>query len=98
MPLLAEGAFMYNVLDYLYEAEASYTKKCQIPVSYDILNQLQIVMAQAKVVKLYQNEGNGEVLIIATALAMKNLENSKLFKDEWVIVTCDKGLSLGGQQ
>ena len=56
MPLLAEGAFMYNVLDYLYEAEATYAKKCQIPVSYDILSQLQIVMAQAKVLKLYQNE------------------------------------------
>ncbi len=56
MPLLAEGAFMYNALDYPYEAEATYTKKCQIPVSYDILSQLQIVMAQAKVVKLYQNE------------------------------------------
>lgn len=25
MPLLAEGAFMHNVLDYLYEAEATYT-------------------------------------------------------------------------
>lgn len=76
-----------------YELDINELKKCQIPVSYDILNQLQIVMAQAKVVKLYQNEGNGDVLIIATALAMKNLENSKLFKDEWIIVTCDKGLS-----
>lgn len=25
MPLLAEGAFMHNVLDYLYEAKATYT-------------------------------------------------------------------------
>lgn len=25
MPLLAEGAFMHNVLDYLYEVKATYT-------------------------------------------------------------------------
>lgn len=67
-------------------------KKNQITTSYDILNMLEIVMAQAKIVKLYQNEGNGDALIIATALSMKNIENSKLVKDEWVIVTSDKGV------
>ena len=67
-------------------------KKNQILTSYDILNMLEIVMAQAKIVKIYQNEGNGDVLIVATALSMKNIENSKLVKDEWVIVTSDKGV------
>lgn len=75
-----------------YELDLNELKKSQIPVSYDILNTLQIVMAQAKIVKLYQNEGNGDALIIATAMAMRNLENTKLIKDEWVIVTSDKGV------
>lgn len=68
-------------------------KKNQIPISYDVLNMLEIVMAQAKIVKLYQNEGNGDALIVATALSMKNIENSKLVKDEWIIVTSDKGVA-----
>ena len=75
-----------------YELDLVELRKNQIPVSYDILNELQIVMAQAKAVKLYQNEGNGDALIIATALVMKNKENAKLIKDEWIIVTSDKGV------
>lgn len=74
------------------ELDLAMLKNNQISVSYDILSNLQIVMAQAKIVKLYQNEGNGDVLIIATALAMKNIENAKLLKDEWVIVTSDNGV------
>lgn len=82
---------MYELKDN-YELDINELRKCQIPVSYDILNKLQMVMAQAKIVKLYQNEGNGDVLMIATALVMKGAEDSKLLKDEWIIVTCDKGL------
>lgn len=82
---------MYELRDN-YELDLNELKKNQIQVSYDILNALQIVMAQAKVVKLYHNEGNGDALIVATAMAMKNLENSKLIKNEWVIVTSDKGV------
>ena len=82
---------MYELRDN-YEFDLNELKKNQIQVSYDILNALQIVMAQAKVVKLYHNEGNGDALIVATAMAMKNLENSKLIKNEWVIVTSDKGV------
>lgn len=74
------------------ELDLNKLKGRQIAVSYDILNALQIVMAQAKVVKLYQNEGNGDALIVATALAMKNIENTKLIQDEWVIATSDKGV------
>lgn len=82
---------MYELRDN-FELDFNELKKVLVPVSYDILNQLQIVMAQVKIVKLYQNEGNGDSLIIATALAMKNEENAKLIKDEWVIVTSDKGV------
>ncbi|MBQ3318599.1 hypothetical protein IJG76_01110 [Candidatus Saccharibacteria bacterium] len=82
---------MYELRDN-YELDLNELKKSQIPVSYDILNALQIVMAQAKIVKLYQNEGNGDALIVATAMAMRNLENTKLIKDEWAIVTSDKGV------
>lgn len=83
---------MYELRDN-FELDLIELKKNQIPVTYDILNELQIVMAQAKIVKLYQNEGNGDSLIIATALAMKNKENAKLIKDDWVIVTSDTGVA-----
>ena len=68
-------------------------KKNKIPVTYSILCKLVLVMAQAKIVKLYQNEGNGDALIIATALAMKDQEDTKLLKNEWIIVTSDRGVA-----
>lgn len=68
-------------------------KRRQISTTYEVLNKLKMIMAQAKVVDLYNNEGNGDVLLVATALAKKDEEDLKLFKAEWVIVTCDKGVA-----
>ena len=66
-----------------------------IPVTYEILNKLQqYVMPQiGKIVDLYKNEGNGDALLIATALEMRQMEDDKLIKSEWVIVTSDNGLA-----
>ena len=65
-----------------------------IPVTYEILNKLQqYVMPQiGKIVDLYKNEGNGDALLVATALDMREKEDEKLVKSEWVIVTSDKGV------
>lgn len=50
-------------------------------------------MPQAnKIVDLYKNKGNGDALLIATALEMRQGEDEKLIKSEWVVVTSDKGV------
>lgn len=69
--------------------------KRNIPVTYEILNKLQyFVMPQiGKIVDLYKNEGNGDTLLIATALDMREKEDKKLVKSEWIIVTSDKGVA-----
>ena len=41
---------------------------------------------------LTYHEGNGDALLVATALYEKRKELDKLFQDEWIIVTDDKGL------
>ena len=69
--------------------------KNSIPVTYEILNKLQqFVMPQiGPIVDLYKNEGNGDALLIATALNMREKEDEKLVKCEWAIVTSDKGVA-----
>ena len=47
---------------------------------------------QPKLVDLYKYKGNGDVFLIATALARMNEEDGMLFKTEWIIVTEDKGV------
>lgn len=74
--------------------DSSLLIKNKIPVTYEILNRLQqFVMPQVgNIVDLYKNEGNGDALLIATALNMREKEDAKLVKSEWVVVTSDKGV------
>ncbi|MBQ2638968.1 hypothetical protein IJF91_02810 [Candidatus Saccharibacteria bacterium] len=69
--------------------------KQNLPTTLEILNKLQsIVMHKAeKVIDLYNNEGNGDVMIVATILAERDKELGQMLLTEWVIVTEDKGLT-----
>lgn len=62
------------------------------PVDSDILQKLKDVMEKAKIVKLYRNEGNGDVLTIATALSQTANDSLPMFSIKWKIVTSDRGL------
>ena len=65
----------------------------KIEVSIDTLDQLQNVMLSAdKIVDLYNNEGNGDVLLIATILSERRKELGSMLKTRWIIVTEDKGV------
>lgn len=65
----------------------------KIGVSIDTLDQLQSVMLSAnKIVDLYNNEGNGDVLLIATVLSERRRELGSMLKTRWIIVTEDKGV------
>lgn len=66
----------------------------KIEVSIDTLDQLQNVMLSAdKIVDLYNNEGNGDVLLLATALSERRKELGSMLKTRWIIVTEDKGVA-----
>lgn len=66
----------------------------KIEVSINTLDQLQNVMLSAdKIVDLYNNEGNGDVLLIATILSERRKELGSMLKTQWIIVTEDKGVA-----
>ena len=72
-------------------------KEKTIPITADILQILKDKVMpklhkQPKLVDLYTYKGNGDVFLIATALAKIDEENHKLFKAKWIIVTEDKGV------
>ena len=72
-------------------------KEKTIPITADILQILKDkvmpkLYEQPKLVDLYKYKGNGDVFLIATALAKIDEENYKLFKAKWIIVTEDKGV------
>lgn len=71
-------------------------KRREIKTDINILSQLKNVFLaldrDSRLVDLYQNMGNGDALIIATALAKQAEEIGQLFPDKWIIVTEDKGL------
>ncbi len=65
----------------------------KIGITVDILDQLRNVMLNAeKIVDLYNNEGNGDVLLIATALSEQHKELGSMLRTQWIIVTEDKGV------
>lgn len=72
-------------------------KEKTIPITADILQILKDkvmpkLYEQPKLVDLYKYKGNGDVFLIATALARMNEEDGKLLKTKWTIVTEDKGV------
>lgn len=57
-----------------------------------LVNVMEKVTPQSKIIDLYNSEGNGDVILIATALKLKDDYSGQLFPIEWVIVTDDVAL------
>ncbi len=65
----------------------------KIEITVDVLDQLRNVMLNAdKIVDLYNNEGNGDVLLVATVLSEQRKELGSMLRTQWIIVTEDKGV------
>jgi len=62
----------------------------------EVLNRVAVVVAslteQDKLLNLYENKGNGDVFLLAVALAEAQRTDQMLFGDRYVIATDDKGL------
>ena len=71
--------------------------KHEIKINSEILLALPDVWDKVdygdKIFDLYQNEGNADLIIIATLLFELKRNKSRLFSDDWVIVSDDKGLT-----
>ncbi|RZU30617.1 hypothetical protein [Blastococcus saxobsidens] len=67
------------------------------PITTTVLDNVKVVLAtikpEDKVVDLYRNEGNGDVMLLATALTEMSVSAEQLFGDRWIIATADKGLT-----
>lgn len=67
------------------------------PITTTVLENVKVVLATTKagdkVVDLYRNEGNGDVMLLATALTEMSVSDGQLFGDRWIIATSDKGLT-----
>jgi len=69
-------------------------EKQRLPITFDVLYELQnsIMMHSESVIDLYDNKGDGDVMIIATVLAEKRKEAGSWLTTEWVVATEDNGL------
>ena len=63
-----------------------------LAVLENVRKTLMTLMPTDKLVDLYKNEGNGDVMLIASALTLMMAEDD-LFPDRWIIATDDGGLS-----
>ena len=72
-------------------------KQLVYPTTVAVLGNVRHVMSTMrpddKVVDLYTNKGNGDVLLLATALTEKAVGEMQLIADRWVIDTSDAGLT-----
>jgi hypothetical protein len=83
-----------------YEIRSAAKKQVLLPivdkVDCGLLNTtiglLREVGTNNKVLDLYNNEGNGDIALVATALFKKEQQVLTLFQINWVIVTDDNGL------
>jgi hypothetical protein len=66
------------------------------PITTAVLDNVKTVMATIKagdkVVELYGNKGNGDVMLLATALTEMAVSAGQLIGDRWIIATGDSGL------
>lgn len=72
-----------------------------IPVDAKVLSFLSTTVLtglsnDTKLVDLYTNKGNGDVILIATILSERFKEVGQMFKTDWIIVTSDKGVVRAG--
>lgn len=69
--------------------------------SKDLLHTAQKLLKRIgpnnRVLDLYRNEGNGDIMLIATALLKIEIDAMTLFKRQWIIVSDDKELQLLAQ-
>jgi hypothetical protein len=67
------------------------------PITTTVLEKVKAVMATIKpedrVVDLYRNKGNGDVVLLATALAEMEVSAGQLIGDRWIVATGDDGLT-----
>jgi len=85
----------------LYEASGLSERDALTPLEYrttiEVLQHLRIVIASVtdddKLLDLYRNEGNGDVFLLAVALAERAAADGQLFGDCWIIATDDHGLT-----
>ena len=99
------SAFMHNRCripeEIIYEArglpDVEMLKPLIYPITTTVLENVKVVLAttkaEDKVVDLYRNEGNGDVMLLATALTEMSVSEVQLFGDRWIIATADKGLT-----
>jgi hypothetical protein len=77
-------------------------KLLDYPVTAVVLENVIVVMAtirpEDKVVDLYTNKGNGDVMLLATALTEMAISSTQLFGDRWTIATDDNGLTLKAKE
>ncbi|MGN6609928.1 MAG: hypothetical protein ACTHMS_23320 [Jatrophihabitans sp.] len=72
-------------------------KQLAYPITTAVLEKVKVVMAtiipKDKVVDLYRNKGNGDVMLLATALTEMDVSAGQLIGDRWIIATGDDGLT-----
>ena len=72
-------------------------KQRAYPVTTAVLEKVKVVMATInpndRVIDLYRNKGNGDVMLLATALAEMDVSAGQLIGDRWIIATGDEGLT-----
>lgn len=72
-------------------------KQLTYPITTAVLDKVKTVMAtikpEDKVVDLYRNKGNGDVMLLATALTEMDVSAGQLIGDRWIIATGDDGLT-----
>lgn len=85
----------------VYEArgvpEIRLLSELEYKTSLAVLEKVKVVMASVKpgdkLVNLYRSEGNGDVMLLASALTLLADDLPSLFPDRWVIATDDGGLA-----
>ncbi|HEY1118339.1 MAG TPA: hypothetical protein VGE43_11585 [Acidimicrobiales bacterium] len=85
----------------LYEAQGypdiAALRRLEFEMNPDILERVRRVMASvspkdAALVDLYANKGNADPILIATAMYARELSETTLLPDEWVVVTNDRAV------
>ncbi len=72
-------------------------KQLKYPITTIVLENVKAVVATLKsgdkVVDLYSNKGNGDAMLLATALTEMAVNDGRLIPDRWIIATADDGLT-----
>lgn len=76
--------------------------KCKVEIDLEVIAMIPNVWNKVEdkdnVFNLYLNEGNGDIIIIATLLAQDRQGQKTLFKNTLILVTDDKGLTAAAKK